>query len=101
MRNLVGLLASSVMNHPPSDTMLVVGLNNSINSVLAGARLSTSLTRTEAMFGSGSSAPGEPPGNALARQFTAWSGSGLRFGSTGTNENPRPSGVSGQGTSSS
>ena len=72
---------SSVKNHPPMFTVFVVGLNNSMKSMVVSEWLKTSLISTGAIEFVGSSAPGEPPTSELARQFTALSGSTFVFGS--------------------
>src|SRR4026208_1066626 len=101
IRYFVGAPGASVRNQPPISTVLEFGLNSSIKSIPVSEWLSTSLIRTGETNGAGSSAPGEPPANALARQFNALSGSGFALGCTGTNENPNSSGVIGHGASSS
>ena len=69
MRNFLGAAPSSLRNQPPRFTSLALGLNNSIQSSSGrSVCVSASFTRTGRTAGSGSSAPGEPPAFALARQ---------------------------------
>jgi hypothetical protein len=56
----------------------------------------SSLMTTKGTLGGGSSAPGEPPGFVLGRQFEGEAGSPAT--SVRTREKPYPSGVMGQGT---
>src|SRR5206468_8067660 len=68
--NFVGNAASSVKNQPPMSTAAAVGLYNSIASTAGGSLwVNASLMTIPAITGSGSSAPGEPPGFVLARQL--------------------------------
>src|SRR5439155_27145200 len=70
-RNFFGVLGSSVMNQPPRLTSPGFGLNNSIASRSGkSVCVSSSLIRIAGMFGTASSAPGEPPVEALARQLS-------------------------------
>src|SRR5436190_7675697 len=101
MRYFMGAPCASVRNQPPISTADGFGLNSSIKSLPVSEWLSTSLISTGGTMGAGSSAPGEPPGNVLARQLAGLSGSGLAFGCTGTSEKPNSSGLIGQGASSS
>src|SRR5687768_8466712 len=101
IRYFFGVPGSSLRNQPLSSTAPAFGLNNSIKSIPVSEWLSTSLMSTGATALSGSSAPGEPPGFVLARQFAGLSGSGFALGSTGTSENPKSSGVTGHGDKSS
>src|SRR5580765_501553 len=94
-----GALGSSVRNQPPMLTATGVGLNNSmLSSSGQSVWVRISLITTGGMAGSGSSAPGEPPGAALARHLAP--SSGVAPGTFGTNEKPKPSGVAGQGATS-
>src|SRR4051812_28551419 len=98
MRNLKGILRASVRNQFAMLTGVELGLKSSIESTCGrSVCVSTSLMKTDATFGAGSSAPGEPPAIVLARQFTGLFGSRFRFGFMGTRENPAPSGEVGQG----
>src|SRR5262245_2505662 len=92
----IGALPSSERNHPPMLTADAVGLCSSIKSCNGGSEcVSASFTTTGGIEDAGSSAPGDPPGTALARHENGLSGFPFAFGFRGTNENPNPSGVSG------
>src|ERR1035438_3246754 len=101
MRYLNGTEGSSVRNQPPIATFVPVGLYSSMASNCGRsvcARIS--LMTMGGMAGSGSSAPGEPPGRELARHeeplSEAWEAPATR----GTSEKPNPSAVTGQGARS-
>src|SRR5688500_753711 len=101
MRNLVGAFGSAVRNQPLTSTAEAVGLNNSIVSVSGNAvEVSTSLMTIAGIPGCGSSAPGEPPRRALARQFAPLSGACVAPALVGTREKSSRSGTTGQGASS-
>src|SRR5262245_32548922 len=98
MRNFCGTVRWSVRYQLAMLTLVVFGLNNSIESSCGGSVcVRASLTRIRPTFDGGSSAPGEPPITVLARQFNGSLGSGLRLGFTGTSEKPVPSAAVGQG----
>src|SRR5687768_11518644 len=101
-RYFIGVLGSSVRNQPPISTASArFGLNNSMKSTPVSEWLRTSLINTGGTVAAGSSAPGEPPGKVLARQFAGLSGSGFEFGCIGTSEKPKSSAVTGHGARSS
>src|SRR5436190_8658186 len=100
MRNLLGWSRSSVRDHPLTSAACAVGLNNSTWSNSGGTLAdNTSLINTRGRFGVGSSAPGEPLGNALARQFAPLSGACVTPDCT--IEKPKLSAATGHGASSS
>src|ERR1035441_6785775 len=98
MRNFCGTVRWSVRYQLLISTLVGLGLYNSTESSWGrSVCVRASLTKMRGIFRGGSSAPGEPPMTALARQLSGFDGSGFRFGFTGTKENPVPSGDDGQG----
>ena len=98
MRYFFGVAVLSVSHQLPTSTAAPVGLKSSIVSVSPLTELtSASLTTMPAMFTAGSSAPGEPPMAALARQLVESSMLGLDAGFFSTSEKPAPSGDTGHG----
>src|SRR5689334_16073484 len=101
MRNFFGVVRESVRYQLLTSALLGPGLKSSIASRSGGSVwVRTSLIQTGCRLSGGSSAPGEPPICALARQLPASFGSGFKFGLTGTRENPWPSAEVGQGWAS-
>src|SRR5438132_14421141 len=93
MRNLCGIARWSVKYQLPMSAFVEFGLCSSMESTCGGSVcVSASLTRTRGTFDGGSSAPGEPPANALARQFVRLSHAlGGACSSATTSEKPNPS----------
>src|SRR5438132_13268561 len=93
MRNLCGIARWSVKYQLPMSTFIEFGLYSSMESTCGGSVcVSASLMRTRGTFDGGSSAPGEPPVNALARQFAPLSHAlDGACSSITTSEKPKPS----------
>src|SRR4051794_18257571 len=98
MRYFLGTALSSVRYQPPTSAFVPDGLKSSRLSSCGGSVcVRISLMTIGGRLGTGSSAPGEPPGKVLARQLVPLSGAWDRPGFFGTKENPSPSAVLGQG----